>query len=615
MSLEIAEDVQAHCTMVRQFTYHLVWRPVRDYVPGAQVELRSGRLRSFHTWTFMRMEAGPNADVTWRWKVRPTAGERWANRERVRLRARLPYGVKRGESVSFHLTAVPGTFAGVDETLSVWTIDVPNNFAPADDIPAVREEGSECVLTLVAGPVERLEVWSRPMALADGTVRTCVVPTDRFGNPARFEADVPLTLTWNGASQEHPLRETLILDLPAPDAPVGRAVAAVPMSALAPRENVANGRREDGRLTVTGNPVWRDAPQGLRPAFGEFHWHTEFSGDGQRPIDEALRCARDELNMDFTAPGDHNPRGEAWDATVGAIEAADEPDRFATLFGWEMGSDRGHENYYFTDPHHPMVCGGAAGVSHGRPGEHEHILQAQSDFIAIPHHTNAVAETRKVEDDSPMWHPYPWGEPAPFRRLIEIIQGRGNQEREVYGDAWCGWHQNNGSSAQAALAMGHRLGFTGGTDNHAGWPGRAFSSAEGPGRQPPHTVILTGLWTPRIERQDVFDSLFARRTWVAWNTRAIVWFTVNNVPAGGELSVAAGEELTADLRLSACDALQTAEIVSDGQTVWQESFDSRDVEIDAPLGAADRDTHFYFRALQRDGGIIYASPVFVTLET
>ncbi len=33
--------------------------------------------------------------------------------------------------------------------------------------------------------------------------------------------------------------------------------------------------------------------------------------------------------------------------------------------------------------------------------------------------------------------------------------------------------------------------------------------------------------------------------------------------------------------------------------------------LQIPLGPAERSTHFYLRALQRDGGIIYASPVFV----
>jgi hypothetical protein len=63
--------------------------------------------------------------------------------------------------------------------------------------------------------------------------------------------------------------------------------------------------------------------------------------------------------------------------------------------------------------------------------------------------------------------------------------------------------------------------------------------------------------------------------------------------------------------LSAEDSIQTLEIVSEGRVVWDAGFSEWDVEFDAPLGDAKTSTHFYLRALQRNGGIIYASPVFV----
>lgn len=65
--------------------------------------------------------------------------------------------------------------------------------------------------------------------------------------------------------------------------------------------------------------------------------------------------------------------------------------------------------------------------------------------------------------------------------------------------------------------------------------------------------------------------------------------------------------------MSAEDTIQTLEIVSEGQVVSSASFSDLDVEFDAPLGDAEKLTHLYLRALQRNGGIIYASPVFVDL--
>ncbi|MBI3986286.1 MAG: CehA/McbA family metallohydrolase [Lentisphaerae bacterium] len=615
MSLDILRDPKAHCTLCREFTYRLAWRPEKHYVAGTQLEIRSHCLRAFHSWRFtgFRMKGG---DITFRWKVRPTVSERWHNPERVLLRARLPYGARQGEAVELELTVIPPVWAGVNNSLSVWTSDVPNNFRPDAPPPQpVSESRSACELTVTAGPVERFSVISRPMADAAGNVRTVLLPEDRFGNPSRFETAVDCELEWNGRRQTLSLRDPGIMELPLSKA-VGRAVVSIPMNRLSAQENIANGRRTGDRLIVTGNPVWPAGPGCLRPAFGEFHWHTDISGDGQRPIREALRCARDILNMDFAAPGDHNPQGDQWKATVAALDEFNQPDRFATFFGWENGTDRGHENYYFTEPEHPVRCGGAAGITGGTPDSliaRLRELHGRSDFIAIPHHTNSVAEVRKPEDDSPFWHPYPWGEPQPYIPLVELMQIRGNQEQNVYADAWRGWQQNHGASVQDALARGHRLGFTGGTDNHCGWPGRVCADAEGKGLYPARSVILTGVWTPRVERQAIFDSLKARHTWAVWDTRALVDFSVNGAPAGDELTVTPGTALKAHIRLSAEDALQTVELVSEGRTVWQQSFAEPDIDVEIPIGVADRSTHFYLRALLRNGGLIYASPVFVTV--
>jgi hypothetical protein len=616
MSLTVKHDPGAYCTRMREFTYRLEWLPEKHYPAGSQIELRTERLRAFVHWRFTRfsMKAG---NITFRWKSQPSVSEYRTNPGRVLLRASLPYGARKARGIEIEITAVPAYWAGIHNALSVWTIDIPNNFAPDAPAPSAQlEEGSRCELTVVAGPVERFSVYSRPFPGKDGNVRTVLVPEDRFGNPGIFTAPVECELTWNGTARSILVQQTTETQLSEPNG-VGRALLSIPMQALSPKENIANGRREGDRLLVTGNPVWSEAPLDRRPAFGEFHWHTDFSGDGQRPIAEALRCARDYLNMDYAAPGDHNPQGDDWKQTVEALEAANEDDVFATFFGWENGTDRGHENYYFTSPDHPLVCGGSAGIVQGRPEtliEKLNKVSQECDFIGVPHHTNAVAETRKLEDDSPYWHPYPWNEPQDYLRLVEIMQCRGNQEREEYDDAWRGWHQNNKASVQEALALGHRLGFAGGTDNHCGWPGRAFAESEGT-NHPIKSVILTGVWTPWVERQSVFEALKQRHTWAVWDTRAIVWFTINGAQAGDVLEADADVELVGHLRLSSEDSLQTVEVVSDGKVVWQQSFDDLDIELDLRLGQVRTSTYFYLRALQRDGGIIYASPVFVQVKT
>ncbi len=605
MSLRISNNPMLHCSQVREFLVELEWMPEQNYAAGLLLELRSHRLRSFTTWryTHVEMEGG---EIVWR--TSPGAkkfNDAVANPQRAILRARLPDGATQGKKLRFRLLVCSGTWAGVDEVLSVWTQ------APAAE--AVRESGSDCRLPAVAGPVARLGVYAQPAPGNDGKVRVVLVPLDGCGNPARFVRPVPCTFGWDATVQRVMLSGATTVRVTAPQE-IGRLRVSVPMTALALDENVANGVRNGGYLVVTGNPVWAALPAGVRPAFGEIHWHTDYSGDGQRAITEAIRCAREELNLDFVAPGDHNPKSEAWRETVAALENANVAGEFATLFGWENSSPVGHENYYFTDPQHPLVCGGSAQFTGGRPDRIGDTLRAHDRFLAIPHHTNTVSEARRPEDNSPWWHPYAWTAPTPAHRLVEIIQARGNQERNEYSADWLGWHQHHGASVQDALDRGYRVGFTGGTDNHCGWPGRAYVTGEGGGLLTPWTQILTGLWTRAVERQAVWDALWERQTWAVVNTRALVWFTVNDVPAGGDLCVSRGAPLNARIRLSAEDSLQSVELISSGTAVWAAAFADPDVDVTVPLGVAEQVTHFYLRARQRNGGLIYASPVFVTVR-
>ena len=618
MALKIRNEVQAHCTLMRQFNYELEWLPEKDYVAGTQIELRDERVRSFKCWRYVRMDM-EKADITLRRRANPDQGQlvREAQNRRLILRARLPYGARKGTSYKILLTAIPPLWAGVHDDLSVWIIAYPPaQPVEGQDPQAEKEEDSECQLTVVAGPVERFSVYCRPMPGADGRVRACLVPEDRFGNPAVFEEPVKVRLEWEGHASTEEMREATIIHLDGPR-DTSRLRVAIPMAALATTENIANGIRHGQDLVVVGNPVWPGAVNGLRAAFGEFHWHTGLSTDGYGPIREALRYARDYLNMDFAAPGDHNPGGWKWERLVEAVDAFNKPDGFATFYGWEAGTALGHENYYFTDPEHPDLLPEGHSVRK-YPDERVDQLKHFRDFIAIPHHTNTQCENHREEDDTPYWSNYHWGRPAEYLRLVEIMQQRGNQERNVYTDAWRGWHQNNHASAQDALAMGHKLGFTGGTDNHCGWPGRAYREARFGGvggAHSPKAVILTGLWTRRVQRKEVYDALWERSTWAVWDTRALVHFTVNGVLMGGELEVKKEIPLTAHIRLSAEDALQSVEIISNGATVWTSSFSELDIELDVPLGGVEQSAYFYLRALQRNGGIIYASPVFVSVES
>jgi hypothetical protein len=327
-----------------------------------------------------------------------------------------------------------------------------------------------------------------------------------------------------------------------------------------------------------------------------------------RSPDQALEAARDDLNLDFAAPGDHTPAGIKWTDLVRACDRYNQPGLFATLYGWEQSSDEGHVNFYFVDPDHPMA---PDHFSHPhRPAEYIEALPHRG-FLAIPHHTNAVSYATR-DDGSHYWGAYPWGQPRDaYLRLVEIFQGRGNFEREDPPEGWrCSFRNNNGS-VQTALDRGHRLGFVGGTDNHAGWPARVSRREEA---EPSAGWIVTGAWVVARTREAVYDALYARHTWACWDTRAIVWFAVDGALQGSELRLTTPRRLRAQIRMSVEQPLDVLEIVSghDASIAIDTSHSELDIHREIDLGRVARSTYFYLRARQVDGALIYASPVFVT---
>ena len=129
MSLRITNNVQSHCTRVREFCFELEWIPEKNYVAGSHIELRSDRLRTFVSWRYTRMDMD-GADVVWRWPVRASISDRIKNPKRVLMRAHLQYSARKGVPMRIRIQAIPALWAGIDESLSVWTQEVPNNFVP-----------------------------------------------------------------------------------------------------------------------------------------------------------------------------------------------------------------------------------------------------------------------------------------------------------------------------------------------------------------------------------------------------------------------------------------------------------------------------------------------------
>ncbi|MBI2438433.1 MAG: DUF3604 domain-containing protein, partial [Lentisphaerae bacterium] len=457
--LKIRKSQRARITDKHPRRWVLEWTPPQDYNGPLEVELRCVRLRSVIKWQWIDFTFhGRKVKKLWQISPKPSYHEIIEhNRSQALVRFRLPAGIKKKNRCQFKLMVKPPPICGLDAPIVLLLFK---------DAETIATDGP-VILTASAGRAAGLSVTSRAAPEDDGTLRVVVAPIDRFGYPAQFAHPVSVRLraakatVWKGSVRG---ARTLFLKLPKNG--TMRLRARIDPKQLRRNEQLRNAELAAGELQVVSNPVWWPAPQGLRPLFGEIHWHTDLSDDGIRSLEAAFLAARDFLNLDFAAPSDHTPVGVKWLSTVQVCDRFNATDCFTTIYGFEHSSSRGHVNFYFTNPDHPLQPDTAPKCP--QPATYMDNLPFK-EFIAIPHHSNAVSDAVKA-DGTPFWRQYPWGRPRAYLCLVEIFQIRGNFEQESPPPGWRTVQRNNGSSVQTALNKGHKLGFVGGTDNHCGWP-------------------------------------------------------------------------------------------------------------------------------------------------
>ncbi len=594
--IKVIKDPCPRITDCKPSTWIVEWTAEEDFPQGTIFEFRGENLRTILSGEWGEFEVNDEIwDTLWRIPRRCSFADIDSNNaQRSILRLRSLTAIEEGRTCRFTLNANPDT--------------VPDGDFPIRVVINGREDvvNDEFSLTTRAGRPDAVRVYVRPSSLTDGSYRVVLAAEDGDGFPTEFCRPLRTTLrlgdrtVWEGHVRNWTVVELSESDLPASERPL-RLNAVIDSQECTADERISNGTDNGDRtVTVTSNPIWT-GDDDFTPAFGALHWHTRISGDGQRTPEAGFLMGRDPINLDFVAPGDHTPLGANWEELTEAIEFFNEDGSFNTLYGWELSSDQGHVNFYFTRADHPLNPNSYDGPS--RPEEYIEDL-SHDEFLAIPHHTNAVSRELTEAGDH-YWREYPWGEPRPeYLRQVEIFQARGNQERETYPEGWRQQYEENGGSVQTGLDRGHPLGFVGGTDDHFGFPSVC-----------PHHQgrIVTGAWLAERTRQGVFDALYARRTWACWDTRAIVRFSVNDVLQGGELTADADTSLTARIEASFQAPLDVLELVSNGDTAVEvpHGAEALDIETEVDLGPRGDRSYVYLRARQTDGAIVYASPVFL----
>ncbi|HET7571444.1 MAG TPA: CehA/McbA family metallohydrolase [Gaiellaceae bacterium] len=577
IALANAGPTRLEATDARHHPCPFVLSAAGGLAPGAELRLLVSPFRAVldsQCWDQIRLlDVRPSPAFAVELRRRPPANvdeifEGYEDGRTIVLHLTLPEGCPPGAALEVELGVKPSPHARIDVQ-----VDAEARSGPEETF---RPVGGRETIAVVAGPPVGLECRARAVA---GSLQVSVFARDAHLNVAdSYEGRVELTGPAPGLPRAVELRD-------------GRAVVELEDAGRADGAPLRLEARDPERgWSAVSNPVCA-----RRPYFGELHFHTVFSGDGGGELPDAYAYARDVLQLDLCAVTDHSPV-EHWQATKEIDDAFDDPGRFATLHSWEWSTRHGHANVYLRPPDPP------AGPEREVEAEHPSHLEWPEGTIVIPHHTNIDSSYDDPDYDGPVhWFPYDWSRRNPAIRLVEVAQCRGNFEADEIDPAWGIVTEGLGSSVQDALAMGYRIGFVGGTDNHSSAPSRDSL-------KPGEYVGLTGVYAEELSRAAIWDALWNRRTFATSGVPIVGWTRIAGAEMGGEVAGHAGDA-TFEAELHGTAAIARVEVIGDREVVWAADPNEPDVTIRGvvlpPCG------WYYVRLRQVDGHRAWFSPVWV----
>jgi hypothetical protein len=391
------------------------------------------------------------------------------------------------------------------------------------------------------------------------------------------------------------------------------AITAIPRGVSA--RAGALGAGPGGNAILAG--VLDDLYSGLQLYFGDLHGHTAYSdGFGTPPLFYDYGTAR---GLDFCAVSDHAewvnyfqdhlPMEDGspvplWPNIVNEVTARYVPGTFVPFPAFEWTSDHyGHRTVVFASPDQvPSTI--PSSTSHPAPPA---LWAALAPYTAmtIPHH---VTRWGSLMD----WSYY---NPA-LDRLVEIYSKWGNGAN-VYTtyEPMTKYLQYPylrplaaGSSVEAMLDLGYKMGIVAATDSHQGHPG-STAHDDMMGTKLPKDMYpttgeeflalidkgyrydlreplgggggLAGVWAPRLTREAIWEGLYARRTVGTTGIRPVVKFGVidgADPRSGGTM----GDELT----VTGSPTLLASVVPVSGSTVTQVTFFNTNKRILTALNPA-----------------------------
>jgi hypothetical protein len=333
---------------------------------------------------------------------------------------------------------------------------------------------------------------------------------------------------------------------------------------------------------------------------GEFHRHTEISGDGGRdgPLIDAYRYMIDAAYMDWVACCDHDNgagREYSWWIIQKMTDAYKLGDKFVPLFGYERSVQypEGHRNVVFPRrgirplPRLPKMEFESAPTQAPDTQMLYRYLKTFGGIVAS--HTSGTDMGTDWRDNDPQVEP-----------VVEIYQGdrqnyempgapRSNRE----GDSIGGWRPKGFVSL--ALQKGYRLGFQASSDHIS------------------THMSYCNLWVTAPTREAVLEAFHKRRIYGATdNILADVRSGIHFM--GEEFSVESAPSIS--VKLWGTAPFAKVHIIKDNNYVYSIEPKTKNVDFVWKDGVAERGktSYYYVRGEQTDGELVWVSPMWITYK-
>jgi len=472
-----------------------------------------------------------------------------------------------------------------------------------------------CTMHILGSRIDHLRAYIPSQTTPEVPFPVLIRPEDEFSNLSR-ETVEEITVLVEGEEIQGTVEQV-------------NESTCLRLSVPLPREGVYRLKVKDpgtGKETTTNPTICSRRPHRLKPFWGVIHGHTEMS-DGTGKLEYYFRQMRDEAALDFAAPGDHDHLYETsdamWKRTCETVARWNEPGRFVTFLGYEWAKWRkngdGDRNVYYLEDHRPMYRS-----DDGCFPTPQDLFRAlrEEKAILIPHHTGHAGNWCDWKDHDPE-----------HERLVEIYQFRGSYENSKEDgnpvpESGAGAPVPEGFVSRA-LALGWRVGFTAGGDDHTGHAGTDFPLTQRGGAL--YKAGLMCVWAGAKTREAIWEALWNRRVVATTGARILLDYHLNGHPMGSQLNARTDKDLQRRRAIS-IEAHGTApvermDIIRNNQVVHSVPVGALDCEVswedtsaldEVLLPPAKFSAHpfcfYYVRLLQTDREVAWGSPVWISAE-